>query len=64
MSRAESMKLVKDLRKQGFRVVRAGSGHWMAYSGNGLGPVTFAFSPSKHGLHKTLKRLAEIGYKP
>lgn len=64
MSRAETMKLVKDLRKQGFTVERSGSGHWKVYAADGRGPVTIAFSPRTGGLHKTMKRLAEIGYKP
>jgi predicted RNA binding protein YcfA (HicA-like mRNA interferase family) len=58
------MKLVKALRKQGFTVERAGSGHWKVYNAEGEGPVVMAFSPrSGTPQHKTLKRLREIGWK-
>lgn len=62
MGRAESMKLVKDLRKQGFEVERTGSGHWKVTGPDG-GCVVMGFSPHGQGLHKTHKRLAELGYK-
>lgn len=64
MSRAETMKLVKQLRKQGFAVERTGSGHWKVVAPDGRGSVVMAFSPTSGGKHRTLKRLAEIGYKP
>lgn len=64
MGRAESMKLVKQLQKAGFRVERTGSGHWKVYSHDGRGPVVIAFSPRTGGMHKTMKRLSEIGYQP
>jgi predicted RNA binding protein YcfA (HicA-like mRNA interferase family) len=64
MSRAESMKLVKDLRKQGFTVERTGSGHWKIGAPDQENSVVMAFSPRTGGQHKTLKRLKEIGYRP
>lgn len=63
MSRAETMKLVKELRKQGFRVERTGSGHWAVYNADGRGPVTMSFSPGHPRQPKTMKRLREIGFK-
>lgn len=62
MSRAETMKLVKDLRKQGFEVERTGSGHWKVHGPDGE-KVVMGFSPNSGGLHRTLKRLQAIGYK-
>ena len=57
------MRLVKDLRKQGFTVERTGSGHWRV--SNERGDVVFmSFSPRGSGLHKTLKQLRAMGYKP
>lgn len=62
--RAETMRLVKDLRKQGFEVVRTGSGHWKVSSPKRGGHVIMGFSPNHSGKHRTLKRLAELGYRP
>lgn len=61
MSRAETMQLVKRLRKAGFEVERTGSGHWKVSKGNGPF-VTLGFSPRGNGLHKSIKRLREIGF--
>lgn len=58
------MKLVKDLRKRGFVVERTGSGHWKVVNPDGRGPVILGFSPRQGPGHSTMKRLAEIGYKP
>ena len=63
-ARAQTMDLVKDLRKQGFDVVRTGSGHWKVTNPKQGGHVIMGFSPNQGGNHKTLKRLAAIGYKP
>lgn len=63
MSRAETMKLVKDLRKQGFAVDRTGTGHWKVSRPGWPGFVVLGFSPGSKGMHKTLKRLRELGYK-
>ena len=55
--------LVKDLRKQGFTVVRTGSGHWkVSWPGNGA-RVIMAFSPSSTSLRTTIKRLRGLGYR-
>ena len=62
MSRAETMKLVKALRKQGFTVERTGSGHWKVTSPRG-GITTIGFSPSYVGLKLAMKRLRELGFK-
>lgn len=57
------MRLVKDLKKQGFTVERTGGGHWRVT--NERGDVAFlSFSPRSSGLHRTLKRLRAMGYKP
>lgn len=64
MSRAETMQLVKKLRRQGFEVERTGSGHWQVQHPEREGRVVMAFSPNSGALHQTLKRLKEIGYKP
>lgn len=58
------MKLVKDLRKQGFDVDRTGSGHWKVTRPGRSGSVVMGFSPTSSGKHRTLKRLAEMGYRP
>lgn len=62
--RAQTMELVKNLRKQGFEVVRTGSGHWKVSHPERSGFVIMGFSPSHSGQHLTLKRLRKIGYKP
>lgn len=62
--RAEAMKLVKSLRKQGFDVERTGSGHWKVSRPGRQGFVIMGFSPGGTGLHKTMKMLKEIGYQP
>lgn len=62
--RADQMKLVKDLRKQGFAVERTGSGHWKV-TRNGSGEaVILSFSPGKKIQFDTLKRLKLLGYRP
>ena len=58
------MRLVRALRKQGFTVERTGSGHWKVSRPGREGSVVLGFSPRTGGLHKTLKRLSELGYKP
>jgi predicted RNA binding protein YcfA (HicA-like mRNA interferase family) len=62
--RAQTMQLVKDLRKQGFEVERTGSGHWKVTHPARGGCVVMAFSPSHTGQHLTLKRLRKLGYRP
>jgi hypothetical protein len=62
--RAETMKLVKALRKQGFEVVRTGSGHWKVTNPGRDQFVIMGFSSASSGQKKTLKRLQEIGYRP
>lgn len=62
--RADQMKLVKSLKKQGFEVERTGSGHWKVTHPERDGFVFMAFSPGKTIQHETLKRLKELGYKP
>lgn len=61
--RAETMKLVKDLQRQGFTVVRTGSGHWRVTHPDREGWVTLSFSPKGAGLHRPLKQLEALGYK-
>ena len=59
------MKLVKDLRRQGFEVERTGSGHWKVRRSEGSESVIMSFSPSGGGKHPSLmKRLKAIGYQP
>ena len=60
--RSESMKLVKELQKQGFNVVRAGSGHWKVTCPGRPGMVVVSFSPKGTPQFKTLKLLRELGY--
>jgi predicted RNA binding protein YcfA (HicA-like mRNA interferase family) len=62
--RAQTMELVKQLRKQGFNVERSGSGHWKVTHPERDGMVVIAFSPRKTGMHLTLKRLRKIGHRP
>lgn len=64
MSRAETMRLVKDLRKQDFTVDRTGAGHWKVSRPGQSGFVILGFSPTSGGMHKTMKQLREIGYRP
>lgn len=59
--RGDQMKLVKDLRKQGFDVERTGSGHWKVTNASTGDFVYMSFSPSRTRQNKTLKRLREIG---
>lgn len=63
-SRAEAMRLKKELEKAGFTVERTGSGHWKASRPGRPGSVVFGFSPNKSGWYKTLRRLKELGYEP
>jgi predicted RNA binding protein YcfA (HicA-like mRNA interferase family) len=58
------MRLVKDLKRQGFQVVRTGSGHWRVTHPDRAGSVVMGFSPNNLGQHKTLKRLRKLGYLP
>lgn len=61
--RSEQMRLVKDLRSQGFTVERTGSGHWKV-TRPGVDVCTYmSFSPSGSPQHKTIKRLVAMGYK-
>lgn len=62
--RAESMKLVKNLRKQGFTVSRTGSGHWKVTHPDRGGMVIMAFSPRTAGGQDTIKHLKKLGYRP
>ena len=61
--RAETMKLVKDLQRQGFIVIRTGSGHWRVTHPERDGYCTLSFSPKGAGLHKALKQLEAMGYR-
>lgn len=61
--RAETMKLVKALEKQGFDVARTGSGHWKVTHPERSGMVILAFSPKGSVLHKSMKYLRELGFK-
>ena len=60
--RSEQMKLVKELERQGFSVLRAGSGHWKVTRPGRPGMVVLAFSPKGTPQHKTMKMLRELGY--
>lgn len=60
--RAERMKLVKELKKQGFSVERTGSGHWKVTYPGRQGVVIMGFSPSGSAQHKTLKHLRGLGF--
>ena len=62
--RAETMKLVRSLLKQGFNVERTGGGHWRVQAADGGPVVVMGFSSGSSDLSKTLKRLKEIGYTP
>jgi predicted RNA binding protein YcfA (HicA-like mRNA interferase family) len=62
--RAETMKLVRRLEKQGFVVERTGGGHWKVTHPEREGHVTMGFSPSSSGTKKSMKRLRELGFKP
>ena len=59
-TRREMMRLVKQLRLEGFEVTRTGSGHWKVRGERGF--VIMAFSPRTSNLYKTYKRLEEIGF--
>jgi biotin operon repressor len=59
--RGDQMKLVKDLRRQGFDVERTGSGHWKVTNMVTGEYVLMSFSPAKTRQHKTIKRLREMG---
>lgn len=59
----ERMRLVKKLKKQGFRVTRTGGGHWKVEPAEGEGHVIMAFSPRSAGQYDTIKHLRSIGYK-
>jgi predicted RNA binding protein YcfA (HicA-like mRNA interferase family) len=61
--RADQMKLVKALKKQGFDVERTGSGHWKVTKEGVEGCVIMAFSPSRTIQYSTLKLLEEMGFK-
>jgi predicted RNA binding protein YcfA (HicA-like mRNA interferase family) len=56
------MRLVKELQRQGFDVVRTGSGHWKVTRSGYHGCVIMSFSPRTSGMHKTRKQLRELGY--
>jgi predicted RNA binding protein YcfA (HicA-like mRNA interferase family) len=60
--RAEQMKLVKALKKQGFVVERTGSGHWKVTHPERDDCTYMSFSPRGTPQHKTLKRLKEMGF--
>lgn len=62
--RAEQMRLVKALRRQGFEVERTGNGHWKVTVAGRKDCTYMSFSPSGAPQHKTIKRLKEMGYKP
>lgn len=59
--RAEMMRLVKELKRQGFRVERTGSGHWKVQGESGE-HVIMGFSPTGTAFHKTFKKLEAIGF--
>lgn len=59
--RGDQMKLVKELRRQGFDVWRTGSGHWKVTNVETGEHVTMSFSPAKTRQHKTIKQLRRIG---
>jgi len=60
--RSDVMKLKKRLEKQGFEVVRTGSGHWKVFHPERDGFVIMAFSPNHTGMHLTMKRLRKLGF--
>ena len=60
--RSESMKLVKDLQRQGFTVVRAGSGHWKVTHPDRSGMVVMSFSPKSPAMRSVRKQLRDLGY--
>jgi hypothetical protein len=62
--RADQMKLVKALRKQGFTVERTGSGHWKVTREGSKEFAFMAFSPNRVPQHNTIRRLKEMGYRP
>jgi predicted RNA binding protein YcfA (HicA-like mRNA interferase family) len=55
------MRLVKELEKQGFLVLRAGSGHWKVTRPGRAGMVVVSFSPKGTAQHKTMKLLRQLG---
>jgi predicted RNA binding protein YcfA (HicA-like mRNA interferase family) len=61
--RGDQMKLVKAVRKQGFRVERTGGGHWKVTNTSTGEFVFMSFSPNKTRQLETLKRLHNIGFK-
>ena len=63
-NRSEMMRLVKRIRKQGLNVERTGSGHWKVTRPGGGDCVIMGFSPNHSGMHKTMKRLEELGFDP
>ena len=61
-ARAEQQKLVRDLKKQGFDVVRTGGGHWKVSHPQRQGCTFIAFSPKRPPGPETFKQLRELGY--
>jgi len=59
--RADMMKLLKQVQKQGCTVERTGSGHWRITTPNGAVLIT-SFSPKTAGvLRSTIRRLKKEG---
>ena len=61
-ARRETQQLVNELRRDGFKVTRTGSGHWKVENPSRAGMVIMAFSPKTASFYKTLIRLRELGF--
>lgn len=62
---SDRKRLIRDLRRQGFTVSMAGSGHWKVYAPNGVYVTTMAqTSGSWRGARNEIARLERAGYLP
>jgi len=61
-ARAEQQKLVRDLQKQGFDVVRTSGGHWRVTHPEREGCTFLSFSPKRPPGPETFKQLRALGY--
>lgn len=60
-NRAEMMKLIRDVKKQGLEVTRAKSGHWQVTGPTGK-TTHLSFSPGAKGIQQSMKQLRAVGY--
>lgn len=61
--RAETMKLIRKLRKQGFTCEQTGGKHWKVSHPDHPEFTIMSFSPKSTSFPKTMKRLRAMGFK-